>query len=134
VLALGGSRTIQPIVPLDEASFPPPPEPPPGQPDIQPPPVIGGRVETAALVEQTTPVYPALARKAHVEGVVVLEGTITVKGRVAELRVVSGHPMLVDAAIDAVKKWKYRPAKLNGQIIPCPVTVQVRFKLQYPQG
>jgi hypothetical protein len=42
--------------------------------------------------------------------------------------------MLIDAAISAVKKWKYRPAKLNGELTPCPVTIQVRFVIQYPQG
>ena len=78
------------------------------------------------------PVYPALARTARVEGIVVLEGTVSMRGKVENLQVVSGYPMLVDAAINAVKNWKYRPAKLNGQLIPCPVTVQVRFSLQYP--
>ena len=133
-IALAGIRTITPLIPPDEIPLPPPPEPPPGQPDIQPPIVIGGRVEQAVLVEQSMPVYPHMARTARVEGTVVLEGTITVKGKVVEIAVVSGHPMLIDAAINAVKKWKYRPAKLNGQLTECPVTVQVRFTLQYPEG
>jgi protein TonB len=132
--APAGTRTVPPLIPSHEASLPVPPEPPPGEPDVQPPPVIGGRLEPAVLIDQTKPVYPALAKTARVEGTVVLEGTVNVRGKVENLRVVSGHPMLVDAAIHAVKKWKYRPAKLNGQIIPCPVTVNVRFILQYPGG
>jgi len=67
-----------------------------------------------------------------VEGIVVLEGTISEQGKVEDVHVVSGHPMLVDAAIKAVQKWKYRPAKLNGQIMSCPVRIQVRFMLKYP--
>jgi len=63
---------------------------------------------------------------------VVLEGTINVRGRVENIHVVSGHPMLVDAAVKALEKWKYAPAKLNGQIIPSPLRVQVRFKIDYP--
>jgi periplasmic protein TonB len=57
---------------------------------------------------------------------------VNTEGRIENLQVVSGHPMLIDAAVDAVRKWKYRPAKLNGQLIPCPVNVQVRFTLEYP--
>lgn len=128
----GGVRTVPlPLLPLGEASPPPPPEPPPGEPEVKPPPVIGGRVEQPVLVKQTTPEYPAMAKTARVEGVVILEGTVSVEGKVENLQVVSGHPMLVDAAVKAVRKWKYRPGKLNGQLIACPLTVQVRFALRY---
>jgi TonB family protein len=132
-LALAGMRTLPPLI-IAEPSFPPLPEPPPGEPDIKPPLVIGGRVEPAELIKQTIPVYPHLARTARVEGVVALEGTVNVKGNIENLHVVSGHPLLIDAAVNAVKKWKYRPAKLNGQLTPCPVTIQVRFTLQYPES
>jgi TonB family protein len=126
------SRTSPIRIPLMEELPPPPPEPPPGNPDVKPPVVIGGRLEPAVLVEQTTPVYPALARTARIQGVVSLEGNVNTQGRIEDLKVVSGHPMLIDAAVNAVRKWKYHPAKLNGQLIPCPVTVQVRFTLEYP--
>jgi protein TonB len=118
---------------IDPPPFSPPrpPDPPPGEPDVPPPPVIGGRLEPAVLIKQTNPAYPELARTARVEGTVILEGTVSIKGNVETLTVVSGHPMLVDAAIDAVRRWKYRPAKLNGQLIPCPIKIQVRFKLDY---
>jgi periplasmic protein TonB len=127
---LAGTRTIPPLA-LAESSLPPP-EPPPGEPDIKPPPVIGGRLEPAELIKQTVPVYPPLARNARVEGVVLLEGTVNVSGSVQNIRVVEGHPLLIDEALRAVKKWKYRPAILNGQPTPSPVTIRVRFTLKYP--
>jgi len=130
--ALGSIATLHEVTPPPLLPPSAPPEPPPGEPDIKPPVVVGGRVEPAELIKQTQPVYPMVARTARVEGTVVLEGTVNVEGRVENLQVVSGHPMLVDAARDTVRKWKYRPAKLNGRLIPCPVTVQVRFILQYP--
>jgi len=130
---MAGTRGLSLQLPLgDESLPPPPPEPPPGDPDVERPPVIGGHLEQAVLIQQTKPVYPALARTARVEGIVVLEGTISEQGKVEDVHVVSGHPMLVDAAIKAVQKWKYRPAKLNGQIMSCPVRIQVRFMLKYP--
>jgi protein TonB len=131
-VVLAGMRTLPPLI-IGEPSVSLP-EPPPGKPDIPPPPVIGGHVEPAELIKQTVPVYPQLARAARVEGTVFLEGTVNVKGSIENLHVVSGHPLLIDAAINAVKKWKYRPAKLNGQLTPCPVTVQVRFILHYAEG
>jgi len=128
--ALAGTRTIPPLT-VAESSLPPP-EPPPGEPDIKPPPVIGGRLDPAELIKQTVPLYPPLARSARVEGVVVLEGTVNVSGSVENIRVVEGHPLLIDEALRAVKKWKYRPAILNGQPTPSPVTIRVRFILKYP--
>src|SRR5262249_30203447 len=129
--APASTRNISLPIPLDEG-LPGAPEPPPGDLDVQPPVVIGGHVEPAVLIEQTKPAYPALARNARVEGIVILEGTISTEGKVEDVHVVSGHPMLLDAAVKAVRKWKYRPAKLNGQLIACPVHIQVRFTLQYP--
>ncbi len=129
VLANIGNLSILP--PLGERSLPDPPEPPPGNPDVRPPITIS-HLEPPVLVKQIKPVYPALATTARVDGIVVLEGTINVMGKVENLSVVSGHPMLVDAAVKAVEKWKYRPAKLNGQLIPLSVRIEVRFRLEYP--
>jgi TonB family protein len=129
---MAGIPTVPPLIPLPEHPLPAPPEPPPGDLDVKPAPVIGGHVEAAVLIEKTKPAYPFPAKTARVEGVVVLEGTVSEEGKVVDVHVVSGHPMLVDAAIEAVKKWKYRPAKLNGQLITCPVHVEVRFTLHYP--
>ena len=130
--SLDNVRRLSLLVPPGERPLPDPPEPPPGNPDIPPPIAIGGRIEPATLVEQTKPAYPPMARTARVEGIVVLEGTINVKGKIENIHVISGHPMLLEAAIKAVEKWKYRPAKLNGQLIPQPVEVKVRFRLDYP--
>ena len=130
VMGLYGTRTTPPLMPSEPSL--PAPEPPPGEPDIKPPPIIGGHLEPAELIDQTVPTYPILARNARVDGVVLLEGTVNVSGRVENIHVVEGHPLLVDAAIKAVKKWKYRPAILNGQPTPCPVTITVRFNLKYP--
>jgi protein TonB len=127
-------RRLSLLIPLGERSLPDPPEPPPGDPDVRPPITIGGHVEPATLLEQTKPVYPAVARTAMIEGIVVLEGTINARGKIENLHAVSGHPMLLEAAIKAVEKWKYRPAKLNGQLIPQAVQVQVRFTLEYPRN
>ena len=129
--ARADTNSLSLLIPLSEKPLPPPLEPPPGDLDVQPP-VIRGQVEPAVVIKKTQPVYPALAKTARVEGIVVLEGTINPQGKVEKLHVVSGHPMLVDAAIEAVKKWRYRPAKLNGEIIFCPVHVQVQFLLEYP--
>ncbi len=123
-----GTRLI-PQLQLSEPSTAPP-EPPPGEPDVTPKPVIGGHLKPAELIRQTLPTYPPLARTARVQGVVLLEGTVNVSGSVENIRIVEGHPLLVDEAVKAVKKWKYRPAILNGQPTPCPVTVTVRFILK----
>jgi len=131
--AIDNTRRLSLLTPLGERSLPDLPEPPPGDPNVRPPITIGGHVEPATLVEQTKPVYPAVARTARIEGIVLLEGTINVRGKIENLHAVSGHPMLLEAAIKAVEKWKYRPAKLNGQLIPQPVQVQVRFTLEYPK-
>jgi TonB family protein len=130
-IALAGTRAI-PLLMVTELLVPPP-EPPPGEPDIKPPPIIGGRVEPAELIKQTIPTYPPLARTARIEGVVVLQGTVSVSGSVEDIHVVDGHPLLIDEAVRAVKRWKYRPAMLNGQPTPCPVNIQVRFTLKYPR-
>jgi protein TonB len=132
VAAMDNIRSLSLVIPPAEQPLPNPPEPPPGNLDVQPPIAIGGRLEPATLVEQTKPAYPPLARTARIEGVVVLEATINVKGKIENLHAISGHPMLLEAAIKAVEKWKYRPAKLNGQLIPQPVEIKVRFRLDYP--
>jgi protein TonB len=74
------------------------------------------------------PVYPTLASKARVSGVVVLEATITAQGTVDEIRVISGHPLLVDSAIECVKHWLYEPTLLNGTPVPVILTARVRFE------
>ena len=75
----------------------------------------------------TPPIYPPLASKARVSGLVVLEATLTEQGTVEAIKVISGHPLLVDAAINCVKQWQYEPTLLNGIPVSVILTAKVRF-------
>ena len=75
------------------------------------------------------PAYPAIAKTARVQGQVVLQAEISKDGNIENLRVISGHPLLTQAALDAVKQWKYRPYILNGEPVPVETTVTVIFSL-----
>lgn len=87
----------------------------------------GGVVTAASILSQTRPVYPALARQARIQGSVVLHAIIGRDGRVAQLEVMSGHPLLVQAALDAVKQWLYKPTLLNGDAVEVDTTITVSF-------
>jgi TonB family protein len=89
------------------------------------------RVEPARLMKQTIPDYPPLARKARVEGTVILEADITESGALENVTVIEGHPMLIDAAIAAIRQWRYAPARLNGKPTRSSVRVTVNFRLKY---
>jgi TonB family protein len=97
-----------------------------------PPPRIGGQVEPAQLVKQVVPVYPPMARNARVQGVVTVDAIIQPSGKLAELKVVDGHPLLIDAALEALRQWRYKPAKLNGTTVESPVHINVVFRLVFP--
>jgi protein TonB len=75
------------------------------------------------------PAYPTLARQAHVQGLVVLDVDISKGGSIESLRTISGHPMLVPAAIEAVKQWRYKPYLLNGEPVSVETRVTVSFNL-----
>jgi protein TonB len=81
------------------------------------------------LVEKQDPVYPAIARAAHIQGTVILSATISRTGTIENLTVVSGSAMLAQAAIDAVRNWRYRPYLLNGSPVAVQTTVNVTFTL-----
>jgi periplasmic protein TonB len=89
----------------------------------------GGNVTAASLINQTRPVYPPLARQARIQGSVVLHAIIDKDGKVAQLEVVSGHPLLVQAALDAVKQWRYKPTLLNGDPVEVDTTITVTFTM-----
>jgi protein TonB len=91
---------------------------------------VGGRVVAANLISQAPPTYPPAARAANIQGDVVLEADITKEGLVESLRVLSGHPLLVQAAIDAVKQWVYRPILLNGQPVDLLTSITISFEPQ----
>jgi protein TonB len=86
-------------------------------------------VSEGLLVHQVRPVYPPLARAARIQGQVVLQANIGKDGSIQNLRLVSGHPMLAPAAIDAVKQWKYKPYFLNGEPVEVDTQITVNFTL-----
>jgi protein TonB len=90
---------------------------------------ISSGVAVGLLVQKTAPVYPPLAKAAHISGTVVVQATISKTGGVGNLRVVSGQPMLRQAALDAVKKWRFRPYLLDGQPVETDTTVSVSFAM-----
>jgi len=109
-------------------SAPPPPPPPPA-------PVVtrvtkGGDVQKAMAINSPQPNYPQLARQARVQGVVRLHTLIDKDGKVIQVEYVSGPAMLVQAAMDAVKQWRFRPTMLNG----APVQVDCVFELNFTMG
>jgi TonB family protein len=89
----------------------------------------GKKVQSAVLIKRVQPDYPKKARKAHVEGTVRLHAIITKDGSVKNLEVVSGDPLLVDAALKAVRQWRYQPTRINGQPVEVDTTIDVVFAL-----
>jgi periplasmic protein TonB len=90
---------------------------------------VSSGVMAGAVIAKNTPVYPLIAKSAGVEGVVVLLATISKNGTIENLRVASGPALLQQAAIDAVKTWRYRPYLLNGEPVEVETTVNVVFSL-----
>lgn len=89
-------------------------------------------VSQGLLISRVPPIYPPVARAARVQGTVVLKALINQMGNVETLELVSGHPMLAPAAIDAVKQWKYRPYLLNGKAVNVETQITVNFALSGP--
>jgi TonB family protein len=90
---------------------------------------VGGNVMNAKLISKVDPIYPELAKRARVEQVVILEVLVDEGGNVSRVRVIQGHPLLDQAAVDAVKQWKYSTTLLNGQPVPVLATVTIPFTL-----
>jgi protein TonB len=90
---------------------------------------ISSGVMVGNLLEKTMPQYPAIARAAGIQGVVVLQATISQNGLIQNLRVISGPPMLQRAAMDAVRSWRYKPYLLNGVPVEVETTINVVFNL-----
>jgi len=90
---------------------------------------ISQGVTRGLLVQKVEPQYPTLARAARVQGDVVLSAVIDTNGQITNLQLVSGHPMLVPAAIAAVTQWRYKPYLLNGQPVEVETTITVIFSL-----
>jgi len=90
---------------------------------------VGGDVQAAMLLKKVDPEYPLLAKKAHITGDVVLSAVIGADGKIENLSAVSGHPMLVEAAMNAVRQWVYRPTILNGTAFQVVTEIVVHFRL-----
>lgn len=90
---------------------------------------VGGNVTAARILNRTNPVYPPLARQTRISGTVRLHAIIAKDGTVQQLEVLSGHPLLVQAALDAVRQWRYQPTLLNGEPVEVDTTVDVIFSL-----
>ncbi|HKC71784.1 MAG TPA: energy transducer TonB, partial [Terriglobales bacterium] len=106
-----------------------PPAPVP-RPAVSAPLPISQGVAQGFLVHQVKPVYPPLARQARIQGAVLLQAIIGKDGSIENLRLVSGHPMLAPAAIEAVRQWRYRPYTLNR----APVEVQTEITVNFVLG
>src|SRR5216684_803498 len=90
---------------------------------------VGGDVKQAKLIFSVSPVYPTLAKNQHVSGSVVVDALIDASGRVTTMKVVSGPTLLQQAAMDALKQWKYQPASLDGKPVAMHLTVTIQFRL-----
>jgi protein TonB len=111
-----------------DASQPVLPAPP--KPGATSAPTVGGQLVSAKVISRVNPAYPKLAQQAGASGVVELEATISVDGKVKNPRVLHGNTMLQKAAIDAVLQWRYQPAMLNGKAVESPVEIKLSFVAQ----
>jgi protein TonB len=103
--------------------------PPPPKPTAPQRIRVGGAVQQARMIRQVQPVYPPIAKTAHVQGSVILHAIIAKDGTIQELQYVSGPPLLMKSAMDAVKEWRYAPTLLNGEPVEVDTTISVIFTL-----
>lgn len=103
--------------------------PPPAKPVGRTPIRVGGNIQEGKLIRRIEPVYPELAKRARVSGKVDLEIEVSEEGNVTKADVLRGHPLLAEAAANAVRQWKYSPTLLNGTPVSVKATVSVVFKL-----
>jgi len=108
-------------------------EPAPVKPEVVKPPKVtvqvGGAVQAAKLMKQVVPMYPQMARQMRISGVIHLLGIIAKDGTIQRLQVLTGHPLLSQAALDAVSQWVYRPTILNGQPVEVEAPIDLIFTL-----
>ena len=106
-----------------------PPPPPPPKPQAPKRIRVGGQVESARVVFGPQPEYPPLAKMARIQGTVHLDAVISKDGTIQDLKVISGHPLLVRAALEAVQRWRYQPTLLNGDAVEVATEIDVNFTL-----
>lgn len=107
----------------------PPPPPPPPDPQtrtVRP----GGQIKQPSKIHDAAPVYPAIALAARVSGLVIIQATIGVDGAVVDARVLRSVPLLDEAALTAVRQWRYTPTRLNGEAVAVIMTVTVNFEIR----
>ena len=92
---------------------------------------VNSTVQETKVSFQPAPVYPPVAKAARVEGIVRLSAVIDRNGNIAELKLISGHPLLVQASMDAVSKWRYQPTLVNGEPVEVATEIDVRFTLKH---
>ncbi len=124
----GASTGLAPWYSLPRAAAPPAPEPPALSAPVY---RIGGDVEAARCLDCPPPRYPFLARQARIQGTVVLRARIGRHGRIRQLALVSGPGLLAQAAIAAVRAWRYAPTRLNGMPVEVETLIRVRFSLAH---
>jgi protein TonB len=90
---------------------------------------VGGAIKEPKKLRHVDPVYPRIAAMARVQGIVILECLLSPEGRVADVKVLQGIPLLDEAAVLAVKQWVFTPTLFNGVPVPAIMTVNVRFAL-----
>jgi protein TonB len=102
---------------------------PPPKPKLTGPLKVGGNVQAARILNRVQPLYPPLARQTRISGTVRLHAIISKDGSIQQLEVISGHPLLQQAALDAVRQWRYQPTLLNGEPVEVDTTIDVIFSL-----
>ncbi len=125
-----GGGVIGGIIGAVPSAAPPPPPPKP----VEKPPTpqrirVGGNVSAANLIKKITPVYPPLAKQARIQGTVRFTAIIGKDGTIQNLQMISGHPLLIAAAQDAVRQWVYKPTLLNGEPVEVVTQIDVNFTL-----
>lgn len=125
----GGSSAGVPWGLPNLTSTPPPPPSLKAGSSLPPRVSVGGNIQAAKLVYGPKPTYPLLAKQMRIQGAVVMEAIISKDGTVQSVQLQRGHPLLVQAAMDAVRQWRYRPTLLNGQSVEVLTTITVNFML-----
>jgi protein TonB len=104
--------------------------PPPPAPQAKLPIRMHSGIEPPRKIVDVAPIYPPIAQASRVSGIVIVEATIDDEGSVTAARILRSHPLLEQAAVDAVRRWKFTPARLNGQAVAVVMTVTINFTLQ----
>ena len=125
---IGGNPTGVAFVPGTVVGGDPLPVPP--TPPVVTQPIRVSGLQVPRKIRDVAPRYPTIAQASRVEGVVILEAVIAEDGSVQDVRVLRSKPLLDDAAVEAVRQWRFTPTLLNGQVVPVVMTVTVSFSLK----